>query len=313
MLQPGLTLVARLTDLAASSMMIPSLSSCIKSSPPGRNSSTKYSLPPVWKAYFRSTMKGCWKQTHRLVWQLYQLTKKKKFTKRQMSQLAYNRCSKPKWQNIQWSWLTYNILSEAMKQEMICRKFKFRVNNYYKTNLGIHLAGKLMEGMHTNIWYMCMTWQWPKAITKRKRWRRHLTIRCIDWLSNLQSNRYSHCFLQNLLLEIFWPKFETVLNSQNSKKTWSQHIQTREQKKSLTLTASRMFLSARVCAASFWFLAMVAWKWYEVKNNSQDGWIKTEQPTQEWNRKETRDQWCKTKSTTLTQTEKDHALCSSHH
>ena len=231
MLQPGLTLVARLTDLAASSMMIPSLSSCIKSSPPGRNSSTKYSLPPVWKAYFRSTMKGCWKQTHWLVWQLYQLTKKKKFTKRQMSQLAYNRCSKPKWQNIQWSWLTYNILSEAMKQEMICRKFKFRVNNYYKTNLGIHLAGKLMEGMHTNIWYMCMTWQWPKAITKRKRWRRHPTIRCIDWLSNLQSNRYSHCFLQNLLLEIFWPKFETVLNSQNSKKTWSQHIQTREQKK----------------------------------------------------------------------------------
>lgn len=46
---------------AVSSMKIPSRSSCMNSSPPHKYSSIKYNFSPVWKAYIKSTMKGCWK------------------------------------------------------------------------------------------------------------------------------------------------------------------------------------------------------------------------------------------------------------
>lgn len=40
---------------------MPSRSKCINSSPPLRYSSMRYNLPPVWKAYIKSTINGCWK------------------------------------------------------------------------------------------------------------------------------------------------------------------------------------------------------------------------------------------------------------
>lgn len=45
--------------IATSSMKIPSLFKCRKSSPPHMYSKMRYSLSPVWKAYIMSIMKGC--------------------------------------------------------------------------------------------------------------------------------------------------------------------------------------------------------------------------------------------------------------
>lgn len=47
---------------AVSSRKMPSRSRCMNNSPPLKYSNIKYSFPPVWNAYIKSTMKGCWKQ-----------------------------------------------------------------------------------------------------------------------------------------------------------------------------------------------------------------------------------------------------------
>lgn len=41
---------------------MPSLSKYVKSSPPHRYSKIKYNLPPVWNAYIKFTINGCWKK-----------------------------------------------------------------------------------------------------------------------------------------------------------------------------------------------------------------------------------------------------------